>query len=144
MPSCPSLKVQLKRLLPVLLLCAVAQAENMIKPEPPLPNAPSAHRFWTLENKVQVSVFAGLVAADSITTQRGLSQGLREGNPIARPFVKMGAPGQAVGAALGFGAGMGTVYVLHRTQHHKAERIAMRVLVASEGVVVGNNIARIR
>lgn len=145
MPSRPRLKVLLKRLLPVFLLCAsAAHAENMIKPEPPLPNAPSAHRFWTIEQKVSVGTFAGLVAADAITTQRGLSQGLREGNPIARPFVNMGAPGQALGSALGFGAGVGTVYILHRTHHHKAERIAMRLLLAGEGAMVSNNIYRIR
>lgn len=97
-----------------------------------------------MEKKLNVGLFASLIAADSITTQKGLNQGLREGNPIARPFVKMGAPGQAAGAALGFGAGMGTVYILHRTRHYKAERIVMRLLVAGEGVIVSNNIARIR
>ena len=144
MPSRPRLEVLLKFVPPVLLLCSAALAENMIKPEPPLPNAPSAHRFWTIEQKISIGAFAGLVAADAITTQRGLSQGLREGDPIARPFVNMGAPGQALGSALGFGAGVGTVYFLHRTHHHKAERITMRLLLAGEGAMVGNNIYRIR
>jgi hypothetical protein len=141
----PKLRVHLKSLLTLLLFCAAAQAETMVRPvEPVLPNAPSTRRFWTVENKVQVGIFAGLITADSITTQKGLSQGYREGNPLARPFVKMGAPGQAIGAAIGFGAGLGTVYLLHRTHHYKAERIAMRLLVAGEGAVVANNIARIR
>jgi hypothetical protein len=39
---------------------------------------------------------------------------------------------------------MGVVYILHRTRHYKAERIVMRLMVAGEGAVVANNIARIR
>ena len=92
-----------------------------------LPDAPSQHPFWTVENKVNVSIFAGLVAADAITTQRGLNQGLREVNPIMRPFVTRGAAGEAAGSALGFGAGVGVAYLLHRSHHYKAERITMRL-----------------
>jgi hypothetical protein len=61
-----------------------------------------------------VSVLAGLITADAITTQRGLNQGLREANPIMRPFVTRGAAGEAAGSALGFGAGVGVGYLLHR------------------------------
>ena len=73
----------------------------------PVPDAPSQRPFWTFENKLDFSVLAGLVAADAITTQRGLSQGYREANPLMRPFVTRGAGGEAVGSALGFGAGLG-------------------------------------
>jgi hypothetical protein len=125
-----------------LLLTASARAENMVVVEPP--EKPQPQKFWTVEKKVNTGIFAGLIAADAITTQKGLSQGYREGNPIARPFVNMGAPGQAAGAALGFGSGMGVVYILHRTRHYKVERIVMRLLVAGEGAVVANNIARIQ
>jgi hypothetical protein len=57
-----------------------------------------------------------------------------------RPFVTRGAAGQAAGAALGFGAAIGTVYLLHHTHHYKMERVVMRVMVAGEGGFVANNI----
>jgi hypothetical protein len=109
-----------------------------------LPDAPSQRPFWTIENKVNVSILAGLVAADAFTTQRGLSQGLREVNPVMRPFVTRGAAGEAAGSALGFGAGVGIVYMLHRSHHYKAERITMRLIVAGEAGFVANNIIAIR
>ena len=109
-----------------------------------LPDAPSQQRFWTVENKVNVSVLAGLVAVDAVTTQRGLNRGLREVNPIMRPFVTRGAAGQAAGSALGFGAGVGMAYLLHRTHHYKAERLTMRLMIAGEGGFVASNIVAIR
>ncbi|HTR27393.1 MAG TPA: DUF5658 family protein [Terriglobales bacterium] len=125
----------------VLLLCAMANAENFAASATPLPDAPSQKPFWTLENKIGFGALGGLIAADAITTQRGLNQGYREANPLMRPFVTRGAGGEAVGSALGFGAGLGTVYFLHRTHHYKAERIAMRLIVGGEGAVVGHNLA---
>jgi hypothetical protein len=134
----------MKYLLSILLLSAAMQAQNFTVSNFALPDTPSAHPFWTFENKVNVGLLAGLIAADAITTQRGLDEGLREVNPVMRPFVTRGAPGEALGSALGFGAGMGTVYLLHRMHHYKAERITMRVFVAGESAVVANNIAAIR
>ncbi len=107
------------------------------------PEAPTP-KFWNLENKIDFSVFAGQVAADAITTQRGLGNGFREANPIAAPFVSRGAPGAAAASALSFGAGVGVAYVLHRTHHYKAERITVRLMLAGEGAVVGHNIALLR
>lgn len=109
-----------------------------------LPDSPSAHKFWTLENKVNFSIYSGELAADAITTQMGLRQGMRETNPLARPLVTRGAAGQAVASGLGLGAGVGLTYLLHRTQHHKAERIVTRLMMAGEGAVVAHNIALLR
>jgi len=124
----------------ILGLCAAVQAENLAAATSPLPDAPSHRRFWTLENTVGFSVLGSLVAVDAITTQRGLNQGHREMNPVMRPFVTRGAAGEGVGSALGFGAALGTVYLLHRTHHYKAERITMRLMVGGESAVVVNNI----
>lgn len=132
----------MKYLLSLLLLSVAMQAQSFTAASSALPDAPQP--FLTVENKVNFSILAGLVAADAITTQRGLNQGLREVNPIMRPFVTRGAPGEAAGSALGFGAGVGVVYLLHRSHHYKAERIAMRMIVAGEGAVVANNIIAIR
>ena len=131
----------MKRILLILVvLSAAAQAENLAMSTASVPDAPSHRPFWTFENKVSFSALGGLIAADAITTQRGLSLGYREANPLMRPFVTRGAGGEAVGSALGFGAGLGAVYLLHQTHHYKAERIAMRLIVGGEGAVVGHNL----
>jgi len=136
----------MKFLLSILLLSVAVQAQTFTTTNTStLPDAPSVqHPFWTIENRVNTSILAGLIAADAITTQRGLNQGLREVNPVMRPFVTRGAGGEAVGSALGFGAGVGVVYLLHRTHHYKAERITMRLIVAGEGGFVANNIIALR
>src|SRR5437879_10277593 len=123
----------MKFLVSILLLGAAMQAQSFTAPSSSaLPDAPSQRPFWTVENKISVGVLAGLVAADAFTTQRGLNQGLREVNPVMRPFVTRGAPGEAAGSALGFGAGVGIVYLLHRGNHYKAEHITTRLILAGE------------
>ncbi len=136
----------MKALLTILLLSAAMQAQSFQVDRFALPDAPSSqqHPFWTFENKVDTGILAGLIAADGITTQRGLSEGLREANPIMRPFVTRGAAGEAAGSALGLGAAIGVAYCLHRTHHYKAERITMRLMIAGESAVVANNIVQIR
>jgi len=135
----------MKILLSIFLLSIAMAAQSFTaSSSSALPDAPSQRPFWTIENRVNVSILAGLVATDAFTTQRGLNQGLREVNPVMRPFVTRGAAGEAVGSALGFGAGVGVVYLLHRSHHYKAERITMRLIVAGEGGFVANNIIVIR
>jgi len=131
-------------LLGVLSLSVAMQAQSFNVNRFAVPDAASQPPFWTVENKVNVGILAGLVAADGITTQRGLNQGLREVNPVMRPFVTRGAAGEAAGSALGFGAAVGAVYLLHRSHHYKAERMTMRLFVAGESGFVANNIIAIR
>lgn len=130
--------------LSILLLSVAVQAQDFTVRKFALPDAPPQHPFWTVENKVEVGSLAGLVAADAITTQRGLNEGLREINPLLRPLVTRGAGGEAVGSALGFGAGVGVAYWLHRRHHYKVERITMRLMSAGEAGFVANNIVQIR
>ena len=135
----------MKLFLSIFLLSTAMAAQSFVtSSSSALPDAPSQRPFWTIENRVNVSILAGLVAADAFTTQRGLNQGLREVNPIMRPFVTRGAAGEAAGSALGFGAGVGIVYLLHRSHHYKAERNTMRLMVAGEAGFVANNIVAIR
>jgi hypothetical protein len=132
----------MKALLTILLLTISAAAQNFAAPSSSLsslPDAPSQHRFWTFETTLNTGILAGLVAADAVSTQRGLEKGYREANPIMRPFVTRGAVGQAAGSALGFGAAMGTVYLLHKTHHYKAERVALRLMIGVQSAVVANN-----
>ena len=129
------------KLLAIFLLVGAASAQEKPAIGGHVPGAPSLHKLWNAENKIDFSIFAGQLAADAITTQRGLSEGFREVNPLMRPLVTRGAAGQATASALSFGAGLGTVYLLHVTHHYRAERVTLRLILAGEGALVGHNIA---
>ena len=134
----------MKLIASIILLGVAMRAQTFTENPPAAQDAPREPSFWTVENKVNIGILAGLVAADGITTQRGLNEGLREVNPVMRPFVTRGAAGEAVGSTLGFGAAVGVVYLLHRRHHYRAERITMRLIVAGEAGFVANNIMAIR
>jgi hypothetical protein len=104
----------------VLSLQSAARAQEYVNSQK-LPDSPGAHKFWTLESKVNFSIFWGELGADAITTEIGLGLGVREMNPLARPLVSQGAGGQSVASGLSLGAALGLTYLLHRTQHHTAE-----------------------
>lgn len=127
----------------VLLLVGAVQAQPNVLASNPVPDAPSSQKFWSLENKIDFSILAGQITVDAITTQHGLSNGFRETNPVMRPLVTRGAVGEAAASSLGFGFAVGTAYLLHRTHHYKAERIAVRTMLAVEGGFVANNISRL-
>jgi hypothetical protein len=129
--------------LTVVLLVGAAQAQQNFLPTNPMPNAAGTPKFWSLENKIDFSILAGQISVDAITTQHGLSEGLRETNPVMRPLVTRGAAGEAAASALGLGFGVGTAYLLHRTHHYTAERIAVRTMLVVEGGFVANNLLRI-
>ena len=127
----------------VLLLVSAVQAQPNVLPTNSVPDAPSAQKFWDLENKVDFSILAGQITVDAITTQHGLNNGFRETNPVMRPLVTRGAAGEAAASSIGFGFAVGTAYFLHRTHHYKAERIAVRTMLAVEGGFVANNLSRL-
>ena len=71
--------------------------------------------------------------ADGATTMHALRKypdELYEGDPITRPFVSRGWPGQIAGGSLLVAADVGLRYVLHQSGHHKAERWLPLVLTA--------------
>jgi hypothetical protein len=127
----------------VLFLVGAAQAQQTFVATTPVPDAPSTQRFWSLENKIDFSILTGQITVDAITTQYGLNHGFRESNPVMRPLVTRGVAGAAGASALGLGFGVGTAYLLHRTHHYKAERIAARTMLAVEGGFVANNLSRL-
>lgn len=110
---------------------------------PRTPQAESStgtHKFFDRTNvMLSVLTFAGSLT-DGITTQHlnGVVRteyvtvnGVRrpqlvryeEKNPIAAPFVNAGWPGQLAGTAVMVGADLGVRAWLHKTDHHKLERI---------------------
>jgi hypothetical protein len=54
----------------------------------------------------------------------------REGDPIARPFVNAGWPGQIAGGTLFIGADVALRYLLHRKKHHRAERMLPLIIIS--------------
>lgn len=109
------------------LLIDVANAETIATPTVccvnvhDLPDAPS-HHFATRASVSAWVTDAGAKAFDAWGTDRTLSEGGRERDPIAKPFV--GSRGGRIayfGASLGLD--IGGSYLLHRTGHHKLERI---------------------
>jgi hypothetical protein len=93
----------------------------------------STHPFFDTVNIALTSVEIGALVADGITTQH-LRQAdpshrfSREADPIARPFVEAGWPGQIAGGALFVTAEVGQRYLLHRKHHHRWERWLPMVL----------------
>lgn len=113
----------------LLVLCSSLLAQ---------PDAPS--RLWTRENKTTFAVGGALVIADSITTQNILNHGGRETNPLARPLVKHGWPGQIAASSIGFFGSLGLSYALYRTGHPKLASWVPVILVGVEAAAVTNNL----
>lgn len=114
-----------------------------------MPAAPSAiitlkqrqetHKFFDVKNSLGLGAAAVSLAADALSTQKGLAQpGFFEMNPVARPFVQSSA-GAAVYSAGSLGLVAASMYVAHRTNHHKLERIFPFVIAGWEGVVSARN-----
>jgi hypothetical protein len=112
-----------------------------VTPKSP-PEAPT-HAFFDRSAKIRFGILAGLIAADGITTQHVLNtDGGKEVNPLARPFVKHGAAGQLAASSLGYAFGIGGSYLFHRTNHHKLERIFQNVAIAVEGQCFVDNLVQ--
>jgi hypothetical protein len=90
-----------------------------------------AQSFWTPERKTETVIYAGAIAADSWASSLTNNPEL---DPLARPFVNHGIKAQAVGAAIGFAAGIGPSYLFHKTGHERASRWWLRVFTAGETV----------
>ena len=105
-----------------------------------LPEAPSSHKFFDRQNTTAFVALGGLVAADAVTTQRVINSGVaHEANPLWRPMVQQGWPGEMAASALGYSATLGVVYTFHKTGHHKMERWANWMSVAIEAGNVAHN-----
>jgi hypothetical protein len=102
-------------------------------PPAPAVGASGPHRFFDSLSVALTGVESAALLADGYTTQRALTQypeSVREANPIARPFVSQGWPGQIAGGLLLVSADVATRYVLHRTGHHRFERVLPLIFTA--------------
>ena len=111
--------------LSVILVSSTLQAQE-------LPNAPS---FWSKTNIALAATDGAFKIADGVATHRGMSQGSKftETDPIARPFVTRGAAGQIAFTAGTWAFDLGVSYLLHKTGHHKLERIPLMVGIGYSG-----------
>jgi hypothetical protein len=77
-----------------------------------------------------------MMAADLATTKRDLeAPGTREFNPLTQsPAARFSLK------FAGFGAGLGISYILHRSGHHKAERIVPLLFGIPSGVAAAHNV----
>lgn len=77
------------------------------------------HRFLDRENVAVYTLNAIAMSADIVTTRRALQvPGAYEANPL------MKSQGAAIALkAASFGAALSVAYMLHKSGHHKAERI---------------------
>jgi hypothetical protein len=102
----------------------------------------ASHKFLDHGNKIRMGILAGLIAADGVSTQEILNSSghWREMNPLARPFVSHGAPGQLAASVLGYGFSLGTSYLLHRTGHHKLEKLMLDASIGVEAETVSSNL----
>jgi len=93
------------------------------------------HRFWDRENRILFSVAGGLAVADFCATRSNLARGGKELNPVTRVF-SGSTPGLAANFALETGGLIGVNYLLHKTGHHKLERITSYVNIGSSAGAV--------
>ena len=127
----------MRRMLSAVLLCCapvLAQLE---------PVDFHAHKFWDKGNIAIHSANFAMQTADAFTTRHVLDrhQGV-ERNPWARQFVTHGWAGQA---AYSWGMSVGgtilTSYLMHRTGHHKLERMLPVIEIGyTAGTVFGMNL----
>ena len=107
---------------------------------PLVAKAEGEHPFWDQKN-VQLHLWnLAAHSLDAYSTQRGLSHGAVEGNPVARPFVSRGWGGQvAASYGIGFGGTLLTSYILHRKGSHRLERFTTMFIASSTTLAAGLN-----
>jgi hypothetical protein len=104
-----------------------------------LKTPPRTHKFFDARNTLALTSLAATLSADAISTQKGLAYpGFHEMNPIARPFVQT-RPGAAVYSGGSFVLLAGAMYVAHKTQHHRLERILPFAVAGWEGLLSFRN-----
>lgn len=97
----------------------------------PEPRPSSTHHFFDRWTIASTAVESSALLADGYYTQLALTKYptiVSEGDPLARPWVERGWPGQIAGGALFVTADAGLRYWLHRTDHHRLERFVPLIL----------------
>ncbi len=95
----------------------------------------TAHHFLDAQNIGLLSLNALMMAADLATTRRALQvPGTYEANPL------MKSQGTAIALKAGtIGMGVGIAYMLHKSGHHKAERIIPLFMGVPSAIAAAHN-----
>jgi len=100
----------------------------------PLSEVP--HKFWDRQNKFIFAAVAVSSAADFAVTRSNLQNGGQELNPMTRVFGRSTA-GLAANFAGETAGVIGIGYFLHKTGHHKLERLVPMANIGMSGFAVG-------
>lgn len=100
---------------------------------PPDIHQTPSHRFFDKTNLTVLAVSLLGQASDAITTQRFIKRGWQEGDPLSKPFVEQGWPGQIGLAVLDNTAELSVMYALHLMHHHRIEEALPIVFGAVSG-----------
>ena len=101
------------------------------------------HKFWDKKNIAIHGANFAMQTADAFSTRHVLDRhNGRERNPWARQFVRHGWAGQAAYSwGLSVGGTVLTSYFLHRSGHHRLERILPMIEIGyTAGTVFGMNL----
>ena len=98
------------------------------------------HKFWDRDNKVLFAASAAFSAADFAVTRANLQHGGRDLNPVVR-FFGPSTAGLAVNFAGETAGVIGVSYLLHKTGHHKLERMFTMVNIGSSAGAVSYDLA---
>jgi hypothetical protein len=125
LPSAPSL-ASAAQPAPALLLIKPQRVENV-------------HRFFDMQNVTALAALGVALTGDALSTQKGLGlPGFHEMNPLARPFVQ-NRPGAAFYNAASFALIGGGMFLVHKTHHHRLERILPLAIAGWEGFLAARN-----
>ena len=130
-------------------LLAQGQGPSVDAPTPfveaftPASNRPSnvgdKHRFWDKQNRALFLATAALNGADFAVTRANLQSGGQEKNPVVRVFGRSTA-----GLAANFIGETASVvsisYFLHKTGHHKLERVVSMVNIGTSAAAVSYSV----
>jgi hypothetical protein len=115
------------RVLVMLLICTAAGHAQR------LPHVSVSTAIVSRQTYLAFAVIGTEVVADSITTRVLYQRNYGETDPLARPFVHAGVPGQIGASLLGLGATGGMWIVLHRWHHDPAAKWFLRSVALGEG-----------
>ena len=136
----------LLRAVAAFLMLLAASTASAQEPAQTLSTAAS-HRFFDTPNIVLTGVESAALIADGIYTQRALNrypEFFYEADPLARPFVMRGWPGQIAGGILVVSADVGLRYILHRKKKHRLERLVPLILTVYGTVGAIHNARELR
>lgn len=109
-------------------------------PSTPLPQVAEQHNFWDRNNCILFTAVAALSAADFTVTRDNLQSGGQELNPVTRVFGKSTA-GLAMNFAGETAGVIGISYFLHKTGHHKMERMVSMLNAGTSAAAVSFDMA---